>query len=85
MIIAGGAKQGLKEGDTFAVCEKGKRLKNQPTGMYVEFPGKQIGTVKVLSTGTGASASAEYSFVQLVQGYVDQNAIENYEIREVKQ
>ena len=46
-MIAGGASQGVKEGDTFAVKTRGKKVKNPQSGMMIELPGKQIGTVTV--------------------------------------
>lgn len=81
MIIAGGAKQGVKPGNTFKVYQKGKKVKNPQTGMYMELPGKQVGTVTVLSTG-GTTASNEYAFVQLTDGTVNADKLEDYEVRE---
>ena len=41
-MIAGGASQGVKEGDTFAVKTRGKKVKNPQSGMMIELPGKQV-------------------------------------------
>ena len=61
VLIAGGASQGITEGDVFDVLTKGKSVKNPQTGLMVELPGKKIGTVKVISTG-GDTPETEYSF-----------------------
>ncbi len=83
MFIGGGANQGVKPGDVFAVYEKGNRVRNPQTGMYIELPGTKVGEVRVLSTG-GSSVTNEYAQVQLTQGYVDAGNIENYEVMEKK-
>ena len=62
-MIAGGGSQGIKEGDTFAVKTRGKKVKNPQTGLMIELPGKQIGTVTVTATG-GDTPETEYSFVE---------------------
>lgn len=64
VLIAGGASQGIKEGMTFAVKTKGKKVKNPQTGIMVTLPGKTVGEVKVVSTG-GDTPETEYSFVEV--------------------
>ncbi len=63
-LIAGGASQGIREGDSFSVYKKGKSVKNPQTGVMIQLPGKKVGTVSVLSTG-GDTAETEYSFIEL--------------------
>lgn len=84
-LIAGGASQGIKEGDSFAVKMKGKQVKNPQTGIMVELPGKQIGTVTVLSSA-GDTPETEYSIVSFAGngGNVDVNKLADYYIEEVK-
>ncbi len=64
VLIAGGKSQGIKEGMTFAVKTKGKKVKNPQTGIMITLPGKTVGTIKVISTG-GDTPETEYSFVEL--------------------
>ena len=84
-LIAGGASQGIKVGDTFAVKSKGKKVKNPQTGVMIELPGKQIGTVKVTATG-GDTPETEYSFVTVSTdgATIDSNKLTDYIIEEIK-
>ncbi len=84
ILIAGGNSQGIKEGMTFAIKTKGKKVKNPQTGIIITLPGKKIGEVKVISTG-GDTPETEYSFVE-VSGTTEINAnnMGNYIIEESK-
>lgn len=82
-LIAGGASQGVKVGDTFAVKTKGKKVKNPQTGVMIELPGKQIGTVTVEMTA-GDTPETEFSAVEYKGDAIDANKLENYYIEEVK-
>jgi curli biogenesis system outer membrane secretion channel CsgG len=81
VIISGGKSLGIKVNDSFDIYEKGKKVKNPATGLLIELPGKQIGSLKVLSTG-GDTAENEYSIVQILTGTINPAALSNYEIRE---
>lgn len=84
-LIAGGASQGIKVGDTFAVKTKGKRVKNPQTGVMIELPGKQIGTVIVTANG-GDTPETEYSFVTFSSDNttIDADNLTEYYIEEIK-
>jgi len=84
-IIGGGASQGIKVGDTFAVKTRGKQVKNPQTGVMVELPGKQIGTVTVAATG-GDTPETEYSIVSFTGdgSTVDNSKLADYYIEEIK-
>lgn len=84
-IIAGGASQGIKVGDTFAIKTKGKKVKNPQTGIMIELPGKQVGTVTVSATG-GDTPETEYSFVSFSgdDATIDTNKLTDYYIEEIK-
>lgn len=84
-LIAGGASQGIKVGDTFAIKTKGKKVKNPQSGVMIELPGKQIGTVKVTATG-GDTPETEYSFVTVSTdgAAIDGNKLTDYIIEEIK-
>lgn len=84
ILIAGGASQGIKEGMTFNVMTKGKKVKNPQTGIMVTLPGKTVGTAKVLSTG-GDTPETEYSFVEVNSSEnIDANNMSNYIIEQAK-
>lgn len=82
VIISGGKSQGIKVGDTFGVLKRGKQVKNPQTGMMMELPGTQVGTVTVLMTG-GEDKLNEYSIVDL-SGTIDSSALNSYLIQEIK-
>lgn len=82
-LVAGGASQGVKVGDTFAVKTKGKKVKNPQTGVMIELPGKQIGTVTVAMTA-GDTPETEFSAVEYQGDAIDASKLENYYIEEIK-
>ncbi len=83
-LIAGGASQGIKVGDQFAVKTKGKQVKNPQSGVTIELPGKQIGTVTIIST-SGDTPETEYSFVSYEgEVAIDANKLTDYYIEEIK-
>ena len=83
-LIAGGASQGIKVGDVFCVKTKGKKVKNPQTGVMIELPGKQIGTVTVSQT-SGDTPETEYSFVSFTgTSNIDANKLTDYYIEEIK-
>ena len=84
-LIAGGASQGIKIGDTFAVKTKGKKVKNPQTGIMIELPGKQIGEVTVIETG-GDTPETEFSFISFSGdgATIDSEKLSDYFIEEIK-
>ena len=82
VVISGGASQGIKVGNTFDVMKRGKRVKNPQTGMLMELPGTQVGTVTVVMMG-GDDKTNEWSIVT-VDGAVDSNNLDTYLIQEKK-
>lgn len=67
VMIAGGAKQGIRIGDIFSVYEKGKSIKNPQTGMMIELPGTKIASVKVFNQ-FGTNYTDEGSICQIING-----------------
>jgi curli biogenesis system outer membrane secretion channel CsgG len=82
-LVAGGASQGVKVGDTFAVKTKGKKVKSPQTGVMIELPGKQIGTMTVTMTA-GDTPETEFSAVEYQGDAIDASKLENYYIEEIK-
>ena len=83
IIISGGKSQGLKVGDSFAVVEKGKSIKNPQTGMMMELPGKTVGKIKIDLT-SGENPQNEFSMVSFTEGGIDKQNLNNYYIKEIK-
>lgn len=83
-MIAGGNSQGIKEGMTFSIMTKGKKVKNPQTGIMITLPGKKVGEVKILTTG-GDTPETEYSFVEVTtEESIDGTNMNNYIIEEIK-
>lgn len=83
-LIAGGKSQGIKEGMTFSVMTKGKKVKNPQTGIMITLPGKTVGQAKVISTG-GDTPETEYSFVELTTSEtINASNMGNYIIEQTK-
>lgn len=82
-MIAGGNSQGIKAGDTFAVKTKGRKVKNPQTGVMIELPGKQIGTVTVEATA-GDTPETEFSMINYQGTPIDADKLMDYYIEEVK-
>lgn len=84
VLIAGGKSQGIKEGMTFAIMTKGKKVKNPQTGIMITLPGKKVGQAKVVMTG-GDTPETEYSFVDVItQESIDSTNMSNYIIEQIK-
>jgi curli biogenesis system outer membrane secretion channel CsgG len=83
-IISGGKSQGIKEGDIYAVYKKGKKIKNPQTGIYIEMPGEQIGTLKVVSTIKGNTVNDEISLCSINSGNIPVGNFQDYYIQENK-
>lgn len=83
VLVAGGASQGVKVGDSFVVMTKGKKVKNPQTGVMIELPGKKIGTVTVTMTA-GDTPETEFSAVDYQGDAIDANNLTNYYIEEAK-
>ncbi len=82
-IISGGKSQGIKEGDVFPVFEKGKKVKNPQTNMFIELPGKVIGDIKVVSL-LGTTEPNEVSICTKISGEIPKDNFNNYYIQELK-
>lgn len=84
ILIAGGKSQGIKEGMTFSIMTKGKQVKNPQTGIIITLPGKNVGSVKVITSG-GDTPETEYSFVEVnTTEEINAANMGNYIIEEVK-
>ena len=68
-IISGGSSQGIKVGDTFAVMQKGKTVKNPQTGIDIELPGKKVATISIIHT-LGNTPQEEISIVSISDGEI---------------
>ena len=82
IIIAGGGSQGIEPGMQFAVKTIGRQVKDPQTGIMISLPGKEIGTIEVVSTG-GDTPETEYSIVRVVSGELSGDNISEYVIEEI--
>ena len=84
ILIAGGKSQGIKDGMTFSIMSKGKKVKNPQTGIMITLPGKEVGTAKVIMSG-GETPETEYSFVEVTTSEeINAENMDNYIIKEMK-
>lgn len=67
LFISGGARQGLKVGETLAVMRSGEQIKSGQTGFSVALPPTEIATIKVVSQ-FGDSETNEGSVCEVVSG-----------------
>lgn len=84
VLIAGGKSQGIREGMTFSVMTKGKKVKNPQSGIMITIPGKKVGQAKIVSSG-GDTPETEYSYVDVTTSEtINASNMENYIIEEEK-
>ncbi len=80
-IIAGGAMQGIKVGDTFTVYKRGESVINPQTKVAIELPGKTVGKIQVTSVIPG-NVNTEISFCTKVEGEIPTKEFSDYYIQE---
>ncbi|MCU7493901.1 MAG: curli production assembly protein CsgG [Ignavibacteria bacterium] len=83
IIISGGKSQGIKEGDTFNVFRRGKKVNNPQTNTVIELPGKQIASIKVIST-FGNTEPEEISYCEKISGDIPAQDFSDLYIEENK-
>ncbi|MGL5938264.1 MAG: CsgG/HfaB family protein [Phocaeicola sp.] len=82
-IMSGGKSQGIEVGNVFSVVERGKRVKNPQTGLYIELPGKPVATIKVDLLFDGLPEQ-EISLCSLLDGTIDADSLDKYLVTEKK-
>lgn len=82
-IISGGASQGISSGNSFVIMEMGRSVKNPQTGMMIELPGKEVGTISIIQT-LGSTPQDEVSLATLTSGNIDKEKLEKYYLIEKK-
>jgi len=80
-IMSGGASQGIKVGDRFAVYRQGKKIRNPQTGMMIEMPGQLLGDVRVV-TVLGDTPENEISLCVIAEGYIPRENLQELYILE---
>lgn len=80
-VMSGGQSQGIRQGDSFMVIEKGKMVKNPQSNMMVELPGNEIGTIRVEKM-VGNDPDSEVSICSLVSGNIPTSGFENIYVHE---
>lgn len=80
-MIAGGPMQGIKEGDSFAVYKRGKKVVNPQTNVEIELPGKLIGKIRVASVVPG-DVNTELSICTKLSGEPPTTEFADYYIQE---
>jgi curli biogenesis system outer membrane secretion channel CsgG len=83
VFISGGARQGIKVGDTLKVMSPGQKIKSKQTGMEIILPGKQVATIRVISF-FGENENNEGSICEIVSGSIDLSSAAKLYVAEVK-
>ncbi len=83
VFISGGARQGIKVGDTLKVISPGQKVKSKQTGMEIILPGKQVATIRVISF-FGDNENNEGSICEIVSGSIDPSSAAKLYVEEVK-
>ncbi len=81
-IMTGGESQGVGVGDSFAVMEKGRTVRNPQTGMNIELPRKQIAKATVVAQS--GSGDNEISFIDVSEGSLAGKDLNTLIIQELK-
>lgn len=77
LYISGGALQGIKPGDVFKVYQRGKLVDNPQSGIPIELPPTQIGSIRVIQTIPGTELS-ELSLCEIVSGNISGDTTQMY-------
>jgi curli biogenesis system outer membrane secretion channel CsgG len=80
-FVAGGALQGIKVGDIFAVYKRGQKVSNPQTGIPIELPGKVVGKLKVESLVAG-DVTTELSICTKESGDIPTTNFSDYYVQE---
>lgn len=78
-VMSGGKSQGIEVGDTYKVYQKGNTVTNPQTGMKIELPGKQVGTLTVEML-YGDTTDSEISMCSYYGDAIDTENLLNYYI-----
>lgn len=69
VFMSGGARQGIKAGDSFVVMREGEKVKSAQTGFEITLPGTAVATVRVASV-FGDAESNEGAVAEITSGTV---------------
>jgi len=83
-LVSGGKSQGIRAGDVFSVYQKGEKVKNPQTGLWIELPGRVVGTLRVVET-VGADANSEVSVCAAESGDVPTDRFGDLYIQDSKE
>jgi len=81
IFIAAGESQGIRPGMKLGIELAGKQVKSRQTGFMISLPGKQVGTVEVVSL-FGDSETNEGAVVRLLSGNISQYPIDQLKVIE---
>lgn len=83
VFISGGARQGLKVGDTLAIMREGEKVKSGQSGFEITLPGRQVGTARVIAQ-FGDNETNEGSVAEMIGGTAPTGSTAGYYISEQK-
>jgi curli biogenesis system outer membrane secretion channel CsgG len=83
VYMSGGARQGVKVGDTFVIMREGEKIKSAQSGFQITLPGTIVGTVRVAGL-FGDSESNEGAIAEVISGTAPVGNSAPYFITELK-
>ena len=84
LYISGGARQGIKVGDTMAILQQGERVKSGQTGFDITLPPRAVGQARIVSL-FGDNETNEGSVAQILSGDVSDARTTGLYISEIKE
>src|SRR4029077_43924 len=84
LYISGGARQGLKVGDTVAILQQGERVKSAQTGFDIALPSKPVGQARIVGF-FGDNETNEGSVAEILSGEVKNAPTTALYISEIKE
>src|ERR1700719_1161704 len=84
VYISGGARQGIKVGDTMAILQQGERVKSGQTGFDITLPPRAVGQARIVSF-FGDNETNEGSVAQILSGDVGDARTTSLYISEIKE
>jgi curli biogenesis system outer membrane secretion channel CsgG len=79
IYISGGARQGLKVGDTLAILQGGERVKSGQTGFEITLPPKKVGEARIVSL-FGDNETNEGAVADVLSGDVSEARKSNLDV-----
>jgi len=69
VYVSGGARQGIRVGDTLAILQAGEKVKSAQTGFEISLPSKSVGQLRITAI-FGDNETNEGAVGEIVSGVI---------------